>query len=80
MKNYDITDSFLCEKTKFNENLLDENKMQKILDDRQHTIKDLEDKIQIREDEKREYNGGQKPCFQVSARIAGDHAREGGTA
>ncbi len=41
---------------RFNENLLDENKMQKILDDRQHTIKDLEDKIQIREDEKREYN------------------------
>ncbi len=41
---------------RFNENLLDENKMQKILDDRQHAIKDLEDKIQIREDEKREYN------------------------
>lgn len=41
---------------RFNENLLDETKMQKLLDERLGVIKDLEDKIARREDEKREYN------------------------
>lgn len=41
---------------RFNENLLDEGKMQKLLNERQQQIKDLEERITRKEEEKREYN------------------------